>query len=254
MSTHADTGILAVAEISGADSIAAALRFCEGNPDVRTLLPTYVHTGTEFGDFDGIGRNLAFLDSELKTRLGVTLLPLEESAEPALWWALNGRFGSVLAARYGAWVPCVGCHLYLHLMRVPVALRTDAVAVVSGEREWHGAGRKPNQGEGALDAYTAVLASADVRLELPVRHVVERVEIEAILGERWIGGSPQMECVLSGNYRGIDGECAVASLPTAFFDEFLVPAGVKLAAALTAGDTGYAGIVAGVLRDAGVTA
>lgn len=253
MSSHIDTGIVAVAEISGADSIAAALRFCEENPDVRALLPTYVHTGTEFGDFAGITGNLAYLGHELEARYGVALLPLEESGDPALWRALNGRFGSVLAARYGSWVPCVGCHLYLHLMRVPVALRTDAVAVISGEREWHGHGQKPNQSAEALNAYLTVLESADVHLEHPVRRIAERAGIEEILGDGWMGGSPQMECVLSGNYRGLDEEGAAGPLPASFFDEFLVPVGINLAAALTAGDTGYDGIVASALREAGVT-
>lgn len=254
MNRRHDIGTLAIAEISGADSIAAVLRFCEQNPEVRTLLPTYVRTGTEFGDFGGIEGNLAFLGGELESRFGVALLPLEESGEPTLWRALNGRFGSVLAARYGAWVPCVGCHLYLHLMRASVALRTDAVAVISGGREWHGAGQKANQVAAALDAYATVLEGADVRLDYPVRTVVERSEIDAILGERWCGGSPQMGCVLSGNYRGLEGDGGAAALPPAFFEEFLVPAGTWLAAALTTGDTGYDDIVAGVLNDAGVTA
>jgi hypothetical protein len=253
MTTRHDTQPLAVAEISGADSIAAALRYCERHPDVRTILPTYVHTGTEFGDFGGIEGNVAFLGRELEARFGVELLPLEESGKPGLWRALNGRFGSVLAARYGAWVPCVGCHLYLHLMRVPVALRTGAVAVISGEREWHGARQKPNQVANALDAYSTVLGNAGVRLEYPIRAVAEHGEIDAILGERWIGGSPQLKCTLSGNYRGIDGRESAAVLPPAFFYEFLVPVGDALVSALAAGEGGYNPVVAAILRDAGAS-
>ncbi|MDO8950587.1 MAG: hypothetical protein Q7V61_08770 [Actinomycetota bacterium] len=253
MNKRPDTGTVAVAEISGADSIAATLRFCEQSRGVRTVLPTYVHTGTEFGDFGGIKGNLAFLGEELQARFGMALLPLKESGKPRLWQALNGRFGSVLAARHGAWVPCVGCHLYLHLMRVHVARTAGAVAVISGEREWHGTSQKPNQDALALDAYATVLADVGVRLEYPVRDVAEATAIEAILGERWPGGSPQLECVLSGNYRGLDGGGRAPALPGAFFEEFLVPVGIRLADAVANGRTNYDDIVAGVLREAGAT-
>ncbi len=248
MNKRHEAGTLAVAEISGADSIAAALAFCDRNRGVRTVLPTYVHTGTEFGDFGGIKGNLAFLGQELESRFGIELLLLKESGRPRLWAALNGRFGSVLAKRYGAWVPCVGCHLYLHLMRVHLARTTGAVCVISGEREWHGANQKPNQAARALDAYAAVLASVGVRLEYPVRSLSESSEVEAILGERWPGGSPQLECVLSGNYRGLDGTSKAAELPGAFFDEFLVPVGTRLADAVANGRANYDDIVADVLR------
>jgi hypothetical protein len=244
------TNTMAIAEISGADSIAAALRYCERNPHVRTLIPTYAHTGTEYGDFGGIEGNLVFLGRELRERHGVELEPLESLEDPALWRALNGRFGSVLAERYGAWVPCVGCHLYLHLMRVLLALRREAPVVISGEREWHGTATKPNQMPRALDAYSAVLAHAGVELALPVRDVAEKSAIDTLLGERWVGGSPQLECVLSGNYRGLEGDGAVKEMPAGFFDEFLVPAGKRLLTALLAGDGDYDAIVADVLREA----
>ncbi len=250
MNKRYEAGTLAIAEISGADSIAAALRFCEAQPAVRTILPSYVHTGTEYGDFGGIKGNLAFLGAELASRHGVELLPLKEAGKPRLWHALNGRFGSVLAERYGAWVPCVGCHLYLHVMRVHLARTTGAVAVISGEREWHGARQKPNQVALALDAYAAVLASVGAQLVYPVRSAAQGDEIDAILGERWPGGSPQLECVLSGNYRGVDGASASPALPAAFFDDFLVPAGTLLADAVANGRTGYDEIVADVLRGA----
>lgn len=241
---------IAIAEISGADSIAAALRFCELNPKVRTILPSYVHTGTEFGDFGGIKGNLTFLGDELRARFGVELLPLKESGKPRLWAALNGRFGSVLAERYGAWVPCVGCHLYLHLMRVHLARTTRAVAVISGEREWHGDRQKPNQVALALDAYATVLASVGVELVYPVRDAADSAQIDDILGEGWPGGSPQLECVLSGNYRGLSGEEAAPTLPAAFFDEFLIPAGTMLADAVANGRANYDDIVADLLRGA----
>ncbi len=95
-----------------------------------------------------------------------------------------------------------------------------------------------------------MLRGAGVELVLPVREVMASDEIEAMLGGRWIGGSPQLECVLSGNYRGVDGAGSVREMPEAFFSDFLVPAGQRLLSALLAGERDYDGIVADVLREA----
>ncbi len=227
--------MLAVAEISGADSIAAALRFAELHPELDRMLPTYVSTGTEYGDFAGIEANVEYLRKELADRHGVELLEIELTADPALWAAVNGRFSSVLAERYGRWLPCVGCHLYLHLMRIPIAQRHGAGVVISGERESHDGRIKANQAAPVLDTYVAVLGSVDLELALPLRAVSSREGVEAILGESWPGGSPQLSCVLSGNERDIDG-CATAVAPPELIAEYLLPLGHRIAAVLATGN------------------
>lgn len=226
--------MLAIAEISGADSIAAALQYAADHPACTEMLPTYVSTGTEFGDFGAIEHNVKWLREELRRRHDVTLLDLERSADPALWRAINGRFASVLTERYGQWLPCVGCHLYLHLMRIPVAERTGSSIVITGEREHHDARTKANQEAAVLDAYREVLAHAGVTLEMSVRHVATRDALVEILGERWVGGSPQLECVLSGNERGVSGT-SVARAPSELIDDYLVPLGVAIVEMMRAG-------------------
>ncbi len=230
--------MLAIAEISGADSIAAALQYAADHPECTEMLPTYVSTGTEFGDFGAIEHNVKWLRDELRRRHGVTLLDLERSADPAMWRAINGRFASVLAQRFGQWLPCVGCHLYLHLMRVPVAERTGSRVVVTGERERHDARTKANQDAAVLDAYQEVLARAGVSLEMSVRHVATRDALFGILGERWLGGSPQLECVLSGNERGVSGS-EVASASPELIDDYLVPLGIAIVEMMRAGTSDW---------------
>lgn len=240
---------LAVAEISGADSLAAVLRYARMHPEVQTVVPTYARTGTEYGDFDVIRRNVTFLSGRLAD-MGVGFEPLVELGDPKLWAALNGRWGSTLAERFPGWTPCTGCHLYLHLVRAPLARESGGVAVISGERERHGARVKPNQTPTALDAYARVLAGVGVRLEFPLRHVVEGAAIDAILGDGWPGGSPQLGCVLSGNYLDLDGEWPSGEDTREFLDWFLVPAGERLARAVVAGEDSYVPIVRSVLAEA----
>jgi len=217
--------MIAVAEISGADSIAAALRFAEENPGAR-LVPTYVATGTEYGDFSQIEQNVEFLRDELPTRSAALDGDLIRGSDPSLWRALCGRPAARLAEIFGRWLPCVGCHLYLHLMRVPLAREIGASAVISGERKRHDDRTKANQMPEALDAYSDVLARAGITLTLPIRDVGASKAISSLLGPRWPGGSPQLECVLSGNERGLDG--CLAALPAGLVDDYVRPIGIAI--------------------------
>lgn len=240
--------MIAIAEISGADSIAAALRFAEENPGAR-LVPTYVATGTEFGDFSQIEGNITFLRDELPKR-GATLEGgLLHSGDPALWRALNGRPAAQLADLFGRWLPCVGCHLYLHLMRIPAARNMGAEVVISGERERHDGRTKANQTPGALDAFVDVLAHAGVALALPVRRLAAEGAISELLGPRWPGGSPQLECVLSGNERELDGSC-VTSLPVGLLDDYIRPVGVAIVDEMARGGNDWDATVSRVVASA----
>ncbi|MFA5843973.1 MAG: hypothetical protein WC971_03990 [Coriobacteriia bacterium] len=234
-------------EVSGADSIAAALAFADSHPEVADYVPSYASTGTEFGDFSGIEANVALLREELGLRTGARLSDLVRLADPTLWRALNGRFASALAARFGAWLPCVGCHLYLHVLRVPLARELDTSVIVSGERERHGARTKANQTPEALDAYARVLAHAGIELALPVRGIAATSGIESLLGPRWPGGSPQLRCVLSDNEKALDGSPVVSGPPAALLSEYLVPAGMAIVDAMGSGRTDWETVVGDVL-------
>lgn len=236
-----------VVEVSGADSIAAALAYCEVNA-VDIVLPTFGDTGTEYGDMVAIDGNVAFLAEELALRHGVKTEPLAMLGDPGLWRALNGRYASVISGTFGACTPCPGCHLYLHMLRIPFALERGATVIVAGERELHDSRIKPNQLAPALAAYSAVVASRGLELALPLRHVSESSRIAESLGPRWTGGSPQLECVFAGNYRGLEGECVIESMPDAFYADFLVPAATRIAAIMPAPSAEYDRIVAEQLR------
>jgi hypothetical protein len=237
--------MIAIAEISGADSIAAALRFAEGAPGVE-LIPTYVSTGTEFGSFSAIEGNLDFLRRELERRGTGRLGDLVRASDPALWRAINGRPVARVIALFGTWLPCVGCHLYLHLMRVPIARETGATVVVSGERFRHGERTKANQEPGTLRAYADVLAHAGLELRLPVEDVSEASVIADLLGPGWPGGSPQMECVLKGNEAVFAGHEA-PTMRDGLLDLYIRPAGLAIVDEMLAGGTRWDATVDRVL-------
>jgi hypothetical protein len=130
----------------------------------------------------------------------------------------------VLFSRFGFSTPCLGCHLYLHALRIPLARLIGAPYVIAGEREQHDGRIKVNQVASALDVYIAFARQFVVELLLPLRNIHAGEEIERIIGQEWKEGGGQLECVLSKNYQDSHGSVAYdeAALQR-FFEEFAFP-------------------------------
>ncbi|MBA2847752.1 hypothetical protein G4V39_07090 [Thermosulfuriphilus ammonigenes] len=188
---------VAVAEIAGRDSLAAVLKATE-EEDIRAILPTIAYTGTEFGDWN-IPYEKALSLKNLKRKDIKVFKPIF-LGDPRLWWRLCGRPLGQLIKKFGFYTPCLGCHLYLHIVRVPLARLIGARLIIAGERETHDGRIKLNQLPVALDAYESLLKEVGLRLVLPLRKVDSGAEIERILGRPWGEGAEQMSCVLSQNY------------------------------------------------------
>jgi hypothetical protein len=220
---------LAIAEIAGRDSVAAAV-VAVRERGFRTLLPTAVYTGTEYGDHDAPERAAR----RLRELVGdsAEVLPLVSLASPRLWAALNGRFASVVNERFGMCSPCLACHLYTHLARVPLAWALGDTPVIAGERDSHGGRAKLSQTPLGIDACVRVLARSGIELLQPVRHVRDSAGIIAIAGEDWDAGSRQLQCLHSGNYLALDDTVAYDELAySRYLHGFMEPAGLAVTAA-----------------------
>ena len=216
---------LAIVELAGRDSVAAALAAVEQH-GLTTLLPTYVYTGSEHGPFSWVKEAHARLASRLPQ--GVELRETLVMGSPGFWQALNGGLLGELNRRYGFLPTCVGCHLYLHAARIPLARLLGAggkgAPIISGEREIHDSKVKINQVAPALKAYAGLCEEFGVELMLPIRQVAQGSRIEEILGLAWPEGGEQVGCVLSGNYRNCHGEVDYdPEALTAFLNEFALP-------------------------------
>ncbi len=190
----------ALVEVAGRDSVAAAFRAAAAN-GYDLFLPTIAYTGTEFGDWRTAFEKVAFLAERLAASgAGTEVLPPVVLGAPALWRILCGRYLLALYRRFAFHTPCVGCHLYLHSIRVPLAKQTGCDVVVGGERESHDDRVKLNQIPRALDAYADFLGRFGVVLALPLRHVTSGAEVQELVGRDWRDGENNVECVLSRNY------------------------------------------------------
>jgi hypothetical protein len=210
-----------MAEIAGRDSIGAVVALARGG-GLKRVLPTIVFTGTEYGDIESLAHNAGGLRHALKD-LGVEVMETAVLGSPRWWNAVIGRVNSILTRRYGPWHICIGCHMYLHAVRVPLARKVGARKVVAGERLSHEGRIKVNQTQPAVEAYRRVLEEWGVELAMPLLKVREDAEILELTGE-WGEGTRQPQCALSGNYRDLMGEADVDEEGVrAYLHEYLIP-------------------------------
>jgi len=131
----------------------------------------------------------------------------------------------------------VGCHLYFHTVRIPLSIILGEAPIIAGEREKHDGAIKVNQVSEALDVYQNIANDFGVRLLLPLRHVVEGARITDILGFEWHAGQEQLGCVLSGNYRRLDGGVeTTAQQVQRYLAEFAEPCAKKIIGSYVTGD------------------
>ena len=212
---------LAIVEIAGRDSIAAALEAVKER-DFKAFLPTIAYTGTEFGRWDVTFKKVDMLKEAL-SKEGIKVFDPIVLGAPQFWWRLCGRYITHLFKSFGFYSPCVGCHLYLHALRIPLARKMGCGVIIAGERESHEGKIKLNQIGIALDAYISFAEKFGVELFLPLRQVSKSKDIESIVNQYWEESGKQLECVLSKNYQDIDGDVVYSDNDIKrFFNEFAI--------------------------------
>ncbi|MBN2405982.1 MAG: hypothetical protein JXE06_10430 [Coriobacteriia bacterium] len=238
---------LVIGEIAGRDSVAALVEAVRGHA-VTTILPTVAFAGTEFGDAEAPLRAVEYLRERVGKRAEV-LKPVELSS-PRLWAALNSRFAAEITRRFGIYSACLACHLYMHLLRVPLSWALGNAPIVAGERDTHAGAIKLSQTVLSINASREILLHAGIELMQPIRHLKNNSAIESLVGTDWPQDDKQLECLLSGNYRSADGSVTYDEVAYArYVHEFLVPVGRAIVAAWrTEPDPRYQAIVRAMLE------
>lgn len=196
-----ETPRLALGEIAGRDAVAAIIQLVEEG-SVEAVLPTVAYNGAQCGQLASIYYSLEVLERRLgRERLFEPLF----LGSPNFWQALTLRFSDDLQEHFGFFTPYVGCHLYIHAVRVPLAKKLGCRFIVSGERESHDGAVKLTQTPAVLDAYREAVAEFGVELLQPLRDVKQGKAVVQILKEEWAQGKRQLRCALTGNYQGPDG-------------------------------------------------
>lgn len=218
---------VAIAEIAGRDSIAAVFEGVR-RKKLQALLPTIAYTGTEFGEWELLFNKIRMLTEELEGK-GIKVFNPVVLGAPRWWRHLCGRCVPSLFERFGFYSPCVGCHLYLHALRIPLALRVNCRMIIGGERESHEGKIKINQTAAALDAYTSFARSFGIELFFPLRKIGSDEAIATIIRGQLEESDEQLGCVLSKNYLDEAGmvTCPEEAIKR-FFSEYAIEEAERL--------------------------
>jgi len=195
-----------IGEFSGRDSVAAIIKAFEDS-GIRHILPVASFAGTEYGKVENLKENHENLKERIENLYGKdkTIHPLIFYSNPDLWSVINGRYTSLIIERFGFYTPCIGCHAYFHILRIPLALQLGG-KIISGEREIHDQRIKVNQLPLCLSFYKKILAEFGVELLFPLKNIQSGKEIEKLIGWEWKEGKNHPECSYSGNYRDLQGQ------------------------------------------------
>ncbi len=226
-----------IGEFSGRDSVAAIMKAFE-DPSIQYILPIATFAGTEYGDFDILFENYKKMVEIVKARYGdkKTIYPLVEYSNKDIWALMNGRMIAVNVREHGYMTPCIGCHLYFHLTKLPFALALSG-RIISGERASHDGRIKVNQLDACLDSYQEVIEACGGKLLMPIRHVANGEAIESLIGWDWEEGKDHPKCVLSGNYRDESGKAIYDEIQLkSYLKENLIPLGKMIGQKLTTTD------------------
>lgn len=227
-------GSVAVAALAGRDSVGAILQALLDDETITTIVPTSVGTSTEYGDLSQIAEARVFLIERIEElreqgRLNRAIEVLEATrfASPEIWASLNGQPAAFLQEVFGMNSPCLACHLYLHIARVPLCLDLGATKLITGERDTHDGRIKLSQTADSIDAEIRVLAHAGIEMLAPLR-LMSGEEIGQ-LTPGWHEGAKQLKCVHSKNYVLPDGTVVYdREAHKRYIDEFFEPAGVGI--------------------------
>ncbi len=218
-----------IGEFAGRDSVAAMMEALKQS-DVNHILPVVTFAPTEYGSEKELEVNHAKMMEQVQQRYGEEkkIYPLIYYSSLPLWRMLNGRFVMALQEAFGFYTPCMGCHAYFHLARIPLAAKLGK-KIIAGERESHGGKIKVNQLDLCLDSYQRILKALGMDLLLPIRSVESGDAVEKLIGWNWAAEEEQPVCLFSGNYRDSQGK-AIYDLEKIqrFLTEFLEPLSIHL--------------------------
>ena len=225
----------AIVELAGRDSVAGAVAAARAG-GIGQVLPTYAFTGTEHGQWAEVPRALERLKAALPGHVKVHGLVVLGS--PLFWQALCGIPLTGFFQEFGFSPICVGCHLYLHAVRLPLARLLGDAPIISGERHSHDGRIKINQLPRSLEAYRSLAADFGLSLLHPLAEVEDGGEVAKLVGAPWPEGGQQLGCVLSGNYQDIrTGATPTEQQLSRYLETFALPLAKQVIEDYMAGNT-----------------
>lgn len=193
--------ILYIAEIAGKDSIAAVHKIMREH-SADFIIPTIVYTGTEYGDRSSYTKSIDYL-AECGKRYGVSVGETVILHDEILWNYICVRYQNQLFSKYGFFTPCIMCHLFTHLLRVPLYLQQNASGIITGERYSHNGKQKADQQYDTIQCFRTLFNRYGISLIQPLIDVGDTNMIDKEIGDySYLPNINDVKCILSGNMTG----------------------------------------------------
>lgn len=223
-----------IAEIAGKDSVAAVMKFMSENREA-IIVPTIVYTGTEYGDRDSYYNSVDFLKEKGKEK-GIQFSETIELQDGKLWNLLCAKYQYLINKKYGFYTPCIACHLFTHLLRLPLLRSLNADGIITGERHSHQGKLKANQHPLTISCFDDIFEENKVKIIRPLVHINDTDLVNRQIGdENIIAHANDIKCVFSGNLQGFELEDNLDMLKR-YLEEFLAPVGGFCAGELLKGN------------------
>jgi hypothetical protein len=192
-----------LAEIAGKDSIAAILKATQ-NCHITNLIGVGVLHRSFFGNEDEPIEHFKHISTR-KSSLKIEKTEFLYLDVRNLFDQLIIRPMAIIQKNFHYYSPCPACHLFFHMMRIPVARKLKIKTFITGERNYHGERKKLNQLPEVLSLYKSLLKKEGIELVQPLKDIKQDNEIFDILGSKWISAKP-FKCSFSRNYYDENGD------------------------------------------------
>lgn len=187
-----------IAEIAGKDSVAAIHKFMAKGM-VDKLIPTIVYTGTEYGNNTTYFESINYL-IQCGQEYDIQFDEPIQLHDEQLWNFLCIKYQHQFNIKYGFYTPCIMCHLFTHLLRIPILLKTNSIGIITGERFSHKGTLKANQHPITIECFNKLFNKYNISLIQPVADISDTKIIDQEI-EDYTGFSNfnDIKCILSGN-------------------------------------------------------
>ncbi|MHA1719678.1 MAG: hypothetical protein ACTSXK_09160 [Promethearchaeota archaeon] len=198
-----------IAEIAGKDSIAAILNAKDRENFSNSILGIGIFHRSFYGNINEPIEHFQFIQKKYKLQENITinedLLPFLYLDVANLYDKLILQTMAVVQKHYGLFSPCPPCHLFFHMMRLPIARYYNISRYITGERKTHGSRLKFNQLPEILRLFEELLLQEGIELIQSIKDIKSDQKIYDILGSSWKSADP-FKCAFSGNYYDENGE------------------------------------------------
>ncbi len=187
-----------IAEISGKDSVAAVHKFIQ-EAKVDKIIPTIVKIGTEYGDNCSFLNSVSYLKEcakEYNIIFGETVLLHDEK----LWNSICIKPQYKLQKKFGFFTPCIMCHLFAHLLRIPILLKYKGYGIITGERFSHEGKLKVNQHPLTIKCFNSLFNKYKISLIQPLINIADTNIVDKEIEDyALLSHVNDVKCILSDN-------------------------------------------------------